>query len=89
MSKYGVFSGPYFPVLGLNTEIYGVKNSIFGHFSRCENVIIRNGALYIYQTLLNIFQPRRFLMLIAENKYFLLAYILNENLNATDYSEIT
>ena len=52
MSKYGVFSGPYFPVLGLNTEIYSVnlriqseyrkirtrKNSVFGHFSRsgCE-----------------------------------------------------
>ena len=25
MSKYGVFSGPYFPVLGLITEIYGVQ----------------------------------------------------------------
>ena len=24
MSKYGVFSGLYFPVLGLNTEIYAV-----------------------------------------------------------------
>ena len=48
VSKYGVFSGPYFTVLGLNknTEIYGVslqykyrnirtrKNSVFGHFSR-------------------------------------------------------
>ena len=22
MSKYGVISGPYFPVLGMNTEIY-------------------------------------------------------------------
>ena len=22
VSKYGVFSGPYFPVLGLNTEIF-------------------------------------------------------------------
>ena len=44
--KYGVFSGPYFPVFGLNTDIYGVnlriqseyrkirtrKNSVFGHF---------------------------------------------------------
>ena len=47
MSKYGVFSGPYFPVFGLNTEIYGSiqseyrkirtrKNSIFGHFSRSD-----------------------------------------------------
>ena len=25
VSKYGVFSGPYFPVFGLNTEIYGVN----------------------------------------------------------------
>ena len=23
MSKYGVFSGPYFPAFGLNTESYG------------------------------------------------------------------
>ena len=23
MSKYGVFSGPYFPIFGMNTEIYG------------------------------------------------------------------
>ena len=48
MSKYGVFSDPYFPVFGLNTEIYSVnhriqseyrkirtrKNAVFGHFSR-------------------------------------------------------
>ena len=48
MSKYGVFSGWYFPVFGLNMKIYGVnlriqfeykkirakKNSIFGHFLR-------------------------------------------------------
>ena len=47
VSKYGVYSGPYFPVFGLNTEIYRVnlliqseyrkirtrKNSAFGHFS--------------------------------------------------------
>ena len=24
VSKYGVISGPYFPIFGLNTEIYGV-----------------------------------------------------------------
>ena len=47
VSKYGVFSGPYFSVFGQNTEIYGVnlpiqseyrkirtrKNSVFRHFS--------------------------------------------------------
>ena len=25
MFKYGVFSGPYFPVFGLNKEIYGLN----------------------------------------------------------------
>ena len=48
MSKYGVISGSYFPVFGLNTAIYSVTvriqskyrkmwtrdNSVFGHFSR-------------------------------------------------------
>ena len=48
VSKYGIFSGPCFPVFGLNTEIYSVylhiqskyrriqtrENSVFGHFSR-------------------------------------------------------
>ena len=47
VSKYGVFSGSYFPVLGLNTEIYGAnlriqpeygkirtrKNTVFEYFS--------------------------------------------------------
>ena len=47
VSKYGVFSGPYFPAFGLNTERHEVslriqsecgkiqtrKNSAFGHFS--------------------------------------------------------
>ena len=46
-SKYKVFSGPHFPVFGLNTDIYRVnlcieseyrkirtrKNSVYGHFS--------------------------------------------------------
>ena len=54
MSKYGVFSGPYFPVFEMNTEIYGVnlsipskygkirtrKNSVFGHFSRSVNKLV-------------------------------------------------
>ena len=48
VSKYGVFSGPYFPVFRLNTKIYrgnlliqtecskiqSRRNSVFGHFSR-------------------------------------------------------
>ena len=35
MSKYGVFSGPYFPVFGLNTEIYESQN---GCFKKTEHV---------------------------------------------------
>ena len=48
VSKYGVFSAPYFPAFGTNTERYSVslrihskcgeiptrQNSVFGHFSR-------------------------------------------------------
>ena len=33
VSKYGVFSGPYFPAFGSNTEIYGVNLCIQ---SECE-----------------------------------------------------
>ena len=50
LSKYGVFSGPYFPAFGVNTERYGVslciqsesrkiqtrKSSVFRHFSRSD-----------------------------------------------------
>ena len=52
-TKYGVFSGPYFPVFGLNTKRYSVslriqsecgkirtrKNSVFRHFTQCEYLI--------------------------------------------------
>ena len=48
MSKDGVFPGPYFPVFGLNTEIYRSPHSVriqenkdqkklrSGHFSRSD-----------------------------------------------------
>ena len=52
VSKYENFSGAYFPVFELNTDIYGVnlriqseyrkiqtrKNSVFGHFSRSVEI---------------------------------------------------
>ena len=60
MSKYGDFSGPYFPVFGLNTEIYGKnlriqseyrkipirKYSIFGHFSRSNDFASANKKMF-------------------------------------------
>ena len=54
VSKYGVFFSPYFPVFGLNMEIYSKnlriqsenrkiwtrENSVFGHFSRSERSLL-------------------------------------------------
>ena len=55
VSKYEFISGPYFPVFGLNTEIYGINihihpyskirtrnNSVFGHFSRSDYLDIKD-----------------------------------------------
>ena len=56
MSKLRVISGPYFPVFGLNTEIYSINlriqseyrkirtrnNSVFGHFSRSASNHVRS-----------------------------------------------
>ena len=53
------FSGPYFPVFGLNTEIYSInlrmrskyrkirsrKNSVFGHFS-CSDFAVNVSEVY-------------------------------------------
>ena len=60
MSKYGVFSGLYFPVFGMNTETYGVnlriqseyrkirtrKNSVFEQFSRSDSVRISSLSIH-------------------------------------------
>ena len=65
MSKYGVFSGPYFRTLGLNTERYGVslriqskygkiqarENSVFGHFSHSENLPHKYALKIFFQIL--------------------------------------
>ena len=43
VSKYGVISGPYFPVFGLNTE----SCEVLGHFSRSADIelVSRNQML--------------------------------------------
>ena len=62
VSKYGVISGPYFPVFGVNTEICSVNlriqseyrkiwtrnNSVFGHFSR--SVRFRFQVLFVFSS---------------------------------------
>ena len=66
VSKYGVFSGPYFPIFRLNTERCGLslriqsecgkirtrKNSVFGHFSRSDS----NPTYIIYSNLFQNFK---------------------------------
>ena len=59
MSKCGVFSGPYFPAFGLNTEIYSIqpgcgkirtrKNSVFHHFSRSDCGVISSEKSWLEQ----------------------------------------
>ena len=78
VSKYGVFSSPYFPAFGLNTERYGVslriqsecgkirtrKNSVFRHFSRCE-ILPEKGSLGTHFFILKYdcyFEPSGYVM---------------------------
>ena len=51
MSKYGVVSGPYFPVLGLNTEKYGPE--ITPHLDTFHAVIILFIRYHNYDLLLH------------------------------------
>ena len=43
VTKYGVFFGPYFPVFGLNTEIYSVNVRIQ---SKCRKIQTRNNSVF-------------------------------------------
>ena len=66
VSKYGVISGPYFPVFGLNTEIYGLNlrvqseyrkirtrnNSGSGHFSRSVCIHRMVDSVFIWKNIL-------------------------------------
>ena len=72
VSKYGVISGPYFPVLGLNTEKYFVSlciqsecgkirtrnNSVFEHFSRSVYDTLLFLKLFLKQFLFLLFLKR-------------------------------
>ena len=45
VSKYGVNSGPYFPLFGLSIEIYGVNLRIQ---PKCRNIRTRNNSVFGY-----------------------------------------
>ena len=85
MSKYGVFSGPYLPVSGLNTEIYFVnlptqskhgkirtrKNCVFEHFS--SGVVYTHLFILIYTYLsilkFSLYYYTNLIKLIKYKKY--------------------
>ena len=46
MSKYGDFSGPYFPAFGLNTERYGVSLPIQSECGKMWTRIIPNADTF-------------------------------------------
>ena len=49
MFKYGVFSGPYFPVFSPNSGKQGPgKSSVFGYFSRSGGKCFDKGVKEIY-----------------------------------------
>ena len=76
VSKYGVISGPYFPVFGLNMKIYGVNlsiqseyrkirtrnNSIFGHFSCSDR--------YLHEMLYQLYFSVLFKLILASHFCF-------------------
>ena len=72
MSKYGVFSGPYFPAFGLNTERYGVSlriQSECGKIRTGKNFARLRSKTQTYQKKLRIWT--RFTQW-TETKFFLL-----------------
>ena len=51
--KYGVFSGPYFPVFGLNTGKYGPeKTSYLDTFHAVRDLCFRKRTILIHEKLL-------------------------------------
>ena len=86
-ANHGVFSGPYFPVFGLNTDIYGVniriqseyrkirtrRNSVFGHFSRGYK--IDHGPPCMYHVCIGSLQFDKYIML-SSGKSWIFGYRL-------------
>ena len=48
VSKYGVISGPYFPVFSPNTGKYGPEVTVFGHFSSSEQLESSSANINIF-----------------------------------------
>ena len=84
MSKYGIFSGPYFPAFGLNTERYSVslriqseygkirtrKNSVFGHFPHSACFGHKIEFSFNYKNLLLLKKQNQYAQKINRVKFF-------------------
>ena len=59
LSKYGVFSGPYILVFGLNTgKCESKKNSVFGNFSRSKRrVSLKRVIVLIFRKVISLHFP--------------------------------
>ena len=90
--KSGNFSGPYFPVFGLNAEIFGVnlriqskyrkiktrKNSVFGHSSRSDCTHNSSHSSSNFNTLILFYNFRTSLWF--EHNYKLNKFMKSSNL---------
>ena len=74
MSKYGVISGPYFPVFGLNTGKYGPEKTPYLDTFHAVYVLgIVSKFLFHFKTSLSVIKPVNFYSskhLVATSMYF-------------------
>ena len=88
MSKYGVFSGPYFPTFWPNTDRYSVtlraqsecekirtrKNSVFGHFSRSDSFKKPFFRLDVFKEDYQKFPKKPYFIFVCKNDLSLFSY---------------
>ena len=69
VSKYGVFSGPYFPAFGLNTETYGENLHIK---SRCGKIRTRKNSVWtVWTVFTQCFRNVVFLITLGKMSHYL------------------
>ena len=103
VSKDGPFSGPYFPVFGLNTKIYGAnlriqseyrkirtrKNSVFGHFSRSDSYRLKAFNYFRTKFHLRCFKGFWMHLCIMYFKIFLSHRMTTDLVTAIDSKNVT
>ena len=92
-SKYGVFSGPHFPIFGLNTERYGVLIEILRRDiqSECGNIRTRKNSVFGHFSRSQGFpknissrscvQKKQKFLCISSSMYIAITFIAKKNLH--------